>query len=108
MPESVIHFKGYHPRKPPYKMSEAARQGQLVMLRCGLCHRRTNYLAADLVDVVGGDHPALLPPFPCSRCSTAEWVQVKLRKVQPEDVGYLIVRRPGPAKVVRQWKSVRL
>jgi hypothetical protein len=108
MPESVIHFKGYHPRRPPYRMAEAAQQGQLVMLHCGLCHRRTNYLANDLVEVVGGDHPAQLPPFPCSRCRTTEWVQVKLRRVQPEDVGKLVVRRPGAAKVVRVWKSVLL
>jgi hypothetical protein len=46
-----------------------------VVVRCALCRRLVRFLAADLVGVLSPRRDALLPPFNCSRCGTAEYLR---------------------------------
>ena len=107
MPEPSRHHNS-HPAKPPYRLADAARQGMLVVVKCNLCRRCVHYLAADLVEVLPGDRPALAPLGRCSACRTAEYMRVTLRQPHAGDVGQLVVRRPGKARVVREWHDVPL
>lgn len=106
MPETYPKVR-YHPSKPPYRLCDAAKSGQLVVVTCALCKRCVHYLAADLVEIGLGDRPALVPFWPCSRCRTAEFVSVKVRLPAPGDLGVLKVRRPARLQVVK-WRTVAL
>jgi hypothetical protein len=53
-------------------------------------------------------HEADLPPFPCSRCGTAEYVRVKFHHPSAGDYGHLVVRRPAGIRRTQTWRSVKL
>lgn len=82
-------------------MRDAAKQGQMLLVRCKLCHGSANYWAADLVRVVGPLHEVHVPPFPCSRCGTSEYVMVKWTIPPSSELSKLTVRRP--VKQVSKW-----
>ncbi|MFS4583773.1 hypothetical protein [Phaeobacter sp. C3_T13_0] len=105
MPASTPPVRA-HPAKPFRNLRDAARDGQLVVLRCTLCRRCVHYLANDLAEVVGDKHPVHIPPFPCSKCRTAEHVTITCRSPHPGDLGQIMVRRPAGWK--RIWKTVPL
>ena len=90
-------------------MKHAAADGMIVIVRCGLCKRTENFLAVDLVDIVGGDHVTYLPPFPrCGRCGKFEYLSTSLRMPEAGDYGSLRVRRPAGFEVSELWTTVLL
>ncbi len=91
-----------------YTLGDAAAAHQLIICRCNLCRKLVRYLASDLATLLPPGRDALAPPFTCSGCGKTEYIHVKLTSAQPGDVGHLLVRRPGPERVVRTWKWVRL
>lgn len=102
-----IPYRREHPGKPEHRMQDAAKAGQLIRVRCNLCHRTIYYLASDLVDIVGPNYPAHTPPFPCSKCGPS-YLNVKLHIPATGDYGHLIVRRPGEVKRIQKWQNVPL
>lgn len=100
------------PAKPPsthrYRnrlLRDAAADGMLITLRCGMCGARANFWAADLVRVLGWDHELHLPPFPCSRCRTAEYVSVRASLPSAGERQSLTVRRPVRQVVRWIWRD---
>lgn len=73
----------------------------MLMVRCGLCRRTANYWADDLLKVLGPLHELHVAPFPCSRCKTAEYINVKWKVPSGSDLSSLTVRRP--VKQVSKW-----
>ena len=59
-----------HPGKPFRTWSDAARDRQVVTIRCNGCRRSENFLAEDFALVFGPEQPVHIPPFACSRCGT--------------------------------------
>ena len=82
-------------------MRDAAESGQMLMVRCNLCHRTVNYWAYDLVKVVGPHHEVHVPPFQCSRCRTREYLDVKCTIPSASELATLTVRRP--VKQIAKW-----
>ncbi len=97
-----------HPRYKPYRLKDAAKNGQIIQINCMLCNRTVNFLASDLAKVYGPDHPASDSPFSCTTCETDEYLRVKARSPQAGDYGHMIVRRPGEIKKTQMWENVRL
>ncbi len=97
-----------HPGKPVRTMADAAKAGQIIKVRCNLCHRQVNYLASDLVKVLGASWPSFVSPFPCSCCGTAEFIDVRTALPMLGDYGALQVRRPVSSRVVVTWKNLAL
>ncbi|MEO3414072.1 hypothetical protein AAFO92_05380 [Roseovarius sp. CAU 1744] len=95
-----------HPGKPFHRLKDAARLCQVMTVRCNLCHRKTNFLASDLIKVVDPDLPAHQPPFPCSRCKTTEYINVRLRVPDATEIGKLPIRRPD--RIIQKWRTVML
>jgi hypothetical protein len=60
----------YHPGKPPFRMSDAAANGMLIVVKCYRCRRCVHYLATDLVLILNPDLPARRPFMKCGRCKT--------------------------------------
>jgi len=85
-----------HPGKPFHTLRDAAREGQAIAVRCNLCRRKSVFLAVDLIEVCDAMRPAHIAPFACSRCQTAEFMDVKL-----------VVPRPGDLVRRRVWRNVR-
>lgn len=90
-----------HPGKPFRTWQDAARAGQIVDIRCNGCHRSNVYLAEDLSRVCGSKQPVHIPPFPCARCATTEFMDLRLRVPNAEESLTLMVRRP--VKPVQRW-----
>jgi hypothetical protein len=93
MPERLPPITS-HPSKAPRTLRQAAEDGMVVELRCNLCRRRVTYLAHDLLRVCSPDHPVHVPPFPCGRCRTTEYVSTRCRIPLLEEYGKLAIRRP--------------
>lgn len=83
------------------RMGEAAADGMLITLRCNGCHRTMYFWAVDLVRVLGEHHQVHVPPWPCSRCKTAEFINVTWAVPSPEKLAGLTVRRP--VRKVERW-----
>ena len=97
-----------HPAVPIRRLRDAARDGQIVTVRCNLCRHTVNFLARDLVKILDPDRPAFAPPFPCSKCRSTEFLDVRTLTPSPADYGNLSVRRPGRVKTVQLWRTVKL
>ncbi|AGT07919.1 hypothetical protein [Paracoccus aminophilus] len=82
-------------------MWEAARENLLIRLRCNGCRRSVYYWAADLVKVVGPYHQVHVPPWRCSRCKSAEFVEVHATYPHAELLGKVTIRRP--VKEITRW-----
>jgi hypothetical protein len=81
----------------------------LIIIRCAHCRRLVRFLASDLIEVLGDPFaPADRAPFECSQCRRRDWLSVTLHSPAPGDVGHLVVRRPGPVRKIRTWRSVKL
>ncbi len=107
MPESYLPIRA-HPAKPFRTIKDAADDGQLLVLKCNLCRRTTYFLAIDLLTIIDPKHPVHIPPFPCGRCKTREYVNVKIHHPNPGDYGQLPVRRPGKIVRIQKWRNVKL
>ena len=90
-----------HPGNPFRTWSDAARDRQIVIIRCNGCHTSMNFLAEDFALVFGPEQPVHIPPFACSRCGTDDYLDLALRVPSAEDCVTLKVRRP--VKPVRRW-----
>ena len=99
--------QSHYPGKA-HLLKHAAEQGQLVFVKCSRCRRRAVYLAEDLIKILNPERDALLPPFPCSRCGTTNYIQVECRVYFSDEVGHLLVRRPGPVRRTQLWRTVKL
>ncbi|MGV0817104.1 hypothetical protein [Martelella sp. AMO21009] len=97
---------GLPPGKGYRTLQDAASEGHILQVWCGGCRRRVNYLASDLVPIVGGLHYAHEPPFACSRCKTMEYMATALLSPRPGDYGDIRVRRPAGMRQV--WRTVKL
>jgi hypothetical protein len=82
-------------------MRDAAREDQLIGVRCNVCRRSVNYWANDLVKVVGPNHEVHVPPFPCSKCRTSEYLNVTCEVPSASKLQSLTVRRP--VKKITKW-----
>ncbi|TDT74750.1 hypothetical protein BDE40_1466 [Litoreibacter halocynthiae] len=82
-------------------MRDAANLNQLLTVRCNLCRRSVNYWAHDLLKVVGPDHQLHVPPFPCSKCRTSEYLNVTYVIPLVSELENLTVRRP--VKRIAKW-----
>lgn len=91
-----------------YRVCDAAKNGQLIKLRCNLCRRNAHFLAADLVGIVGANFPALAVPFPCSKCQNSDYIDVRVYTPLEADYGRLAVRRPDRVVTVQTWRFVKL
>lgn len=89
MPES------HRPSRNTRTWRDAAADRQVVLIRCGLCGRKAHYLPEDLAKIFGDRAPAHVPPFPCSRCRTMEYMQVTLTIPRAEEALAWIRRREG-------------
>ena len=106
MPEGYISARPYPGKQ--YRLRDAATANQLVAVRCLRCKRFARYLASDLVTLLDPMQPAHHPPFPCSRCQSANDLKVSLQTPEPGDYRQLVVRRPGPVRHIQTWRSVKL
>lgn len=97
-----------HPGKPFRTWLDAARDGQVATIRCNLCHRKAHYLAEDLARVIGPKAPVHIPPFPCSRCRTVEYIDIRLHIPSAAESLTLQVRRPVERLERWRWRTVRL
>lgn len=80
----------------------------LIEVSCNACRRRVNYWAADLVDVLGPDHEVHRPPFPCSKCRTIEYLNVRWHVPSSSELeAGLTVRRPVKQVVKWIWRNER-
>lgn len=82
-------------------MREAAHDGMLITMRCNACRRVTHFWAADLVQVLGDDHQVHIPPWPCSRCRTREYIDMSWTVATADRLNGLTVRRP--VSKVERW-----
>lgn len=99
MPETH-HPVHPHPARPHRTLEDAAKDGMVLELKCNGCHRKVTYLALDLLAVCGPRHPVHVPPWPCGKCRTSEYVSVRARVPYLEEYGRLPIRRP----VGQVWK----
>lgn len=106
MPEGYVSARPYPGKR--YRLKHAAQEGQLVTLRCGLCHRAVTYLASDLVELVNPEQDVHIPPFQCGKCGKLDYLQVTLRMPAAGDYGNLTIRRPGPVRRTQTWKTCKL
>ena len=95
-----------HPGKPFRTIRDAALDGQIIEVRCNGCRKRVNFLAEALCKVIDPKHPVHLPPFPCARCRTTEFINVKAKTPVADEVGKLVVRRP--ARLIQTWRNAML
>lgn len=98
----------HHPGNRPYSLREAANDGALIVMQCRGCRRVVRFLASDLVNLIDPEQPARRPPYPCSKCGTAERLSVKIHYPQPADHGALDVRRPAGRKIMVLWQWAKL
>jgi hypothetical protein len=106
MPEPPWLQKRYPGKN--HLLRHAAEQNQLVIVKCNLCRRSITYLASDLVTLLPPDELALEVPFTCHKCGTREFMRVTLTSPFPGDWGNLVIRRPGPLRIIQTWRTVKL
>jgi hypothetical protein len=102
MPEEYRKYHR-HPAQPIRTLQHAADDGQIIAVRCNLCRRLINYLATDLVEVLNPSRPVDAPPFACSRCGTASYMDVRVKTPSAGDYGHLIIRRLLGVRSVSEW-----
>lgn len=74
----------------------------LIVMRCTRCRRKVSYWAEDLVRVVGYWHEAHVPPWPCGRCRTREYMVMRWRIPSTSELqARIVVRRP--VKQITKW-----
>ena len=104
MPEEYRKYQR-HPAKPIRTLQDAANDGQIIALRCNFCRRLINYLATDLVEVLNPSRPVDAPPFACSRCGTASYMDVRVKTPSAGDYGHLIIRRLLGVRSISEWEN---
>lgn len=97
-----------HQDRLKHTIARAARLGQVLTVRCTKCRRQANYLASDLEKVLEPFRSAFTPPFPCSRCKTAEFVDVRVTVPSSREYMTMTIRRPIELTRRWRWRNVRL
>lgn len=84
-------------------ISDCARDGMLITMRCNGCRRQVNYWAADLLEVIEDPfHEAHRSPWGCAHCRTGEYMVMRWRiPAASEMAAGLTVRRP--VKKITRW-----
>jgi len=107
MPEKYSKYHR-HPAQPIRTLQNAADDGQIIAVRCNLCRRLINYLAIDLIEILNPSRPVDAPPFACSRCGTAAYMDVRVKTPSTGDYGHLIIRRLLGVRRVSEWGNFPL
>ena len=94
-----------HPSKPFRTLADAARDNQLVLLRCNYCKRGATFLASDLVQVVDPLSPTHKAPLPCSKCGKHEYVDIRIKSIDHKDYGKLAVRKLIDHRTIPLWRN---
>lgn len=102
MPEEYRKYHR-HPGQKVRTLQHAADDGQIISVRCNLCRKVVHYLATDLVLVLNPARPVDTPPFACSRCGTADYVDVKIKTASTADYCHLVIRRLLRMRKVPEW-----
>lgn len=87
------------------RLSEAAAAGMTLTLHCQLCRRTVHYWAADLVQILGPQHPIGRAPWPCAHCKTSNFLNVRCRVLSVSEMRGLTVRRPVRQVVRWVWRD---
>lgn len=88
------------------RLDEKAASGLLMIMRCNLCGKVVRFWAADLVKVLGPHHQAHVPPFPCSRCRTRDYIDLRWTMPSATELAEgLTVRRPVRQVVRWKWRD---
>lgn len=87
------------------RLSDAAAAGMILSLHCDLCQRTVHYWAADLVKILGPDHPIGRPPWPCAKCKTSDFLNVRCQVMSTSEMQGLTVRRPVRQVVTWIWRN---
>lgn len=83
-------------------IGQCAGEGMMIVMRCNGCRREVRYWAKDLLLVLDFFHEAHVPPWPCSRCRTAEYMRMWWVLPSAADLqAGITVRRP--VKQVTKW-----
>jgi hypothetical protein len=89
-------------------LGDCAREGTMITMRCNGCRRQVNFWATDLVAVLGPNHQAHVPPWPCTRCRTIEYVVMRSTYPSAADLqAGITVRRPVRQIVKWLWRDER-
>lgn len=75
-------------------LADLAADNRLMVVRCNLCRKTENYLAADLAKVMGGAQKAFNAFEHCPHCGNPRWLRVDIRLPTYQDDGKLKIRRP--------------
>ena len=90
-------------------VGDCARDGMVLVVRCGGCRRTVTYWAEDLVQVLGPRHQAHVPPWNCGRCRSREFMAMRWSLPGAEEMAQgLTVRRPVRKIVKWIWRDEKL
>lgn len=90
-------------------LRHCAEEGLLITMVCHRCRRKVRYLAIDLCKVLSPFHQAHEPPWPCGRCGTMEYMQVRWELPPASDrAAGLTVRRPVRQIAKWIWRDERI
>ncbi len=107
MPEAYRKIHA-HPFQKIRSLDDAAKDGQIIQIKCNLCRRHRNYLASDLAAIAPQGSPADTIPFTCSRCGTKQYMTARFISPEPSDYGQMIIRKLSGIISVATWKDKRL
>ena len=87
-------------------LGDLAVDNRIMVVKCNLCRRTSNFLARDLVKVYG-DKTKMHEVFTrCSKCGRSQHLFVATRLPDSQDEGTLKVRRPKLVRVQWSWREV--
>lgn len=105
----VLMPEPYWPkRKNVYLLSDAKRNGSLVLIRCYLCHRKRFYDPDDLRQVLGNvEVDAVMQVFRCPGCGKREFIDAKAESPTAADRQKIRLRRLVEIRAVRRpvWRD---
>lgn len=99
---------GPHPYKREHQLRDAASMGQVIEVKCFLCHRTIFYLASDLEQILPPTTIVWRLPFKCQQCRKADYLKIRVLLPDQRDYGTMIIRRPAGEKRVRLWRDEKL
>lgn len=101
-----------HPSANRYKnqlLRDVLEINMVFTYRCNSCRREVSFLAMDLVKVMGPEHQTHIPPFPCSKCKTREYISVGRRVPSAAELEAGVqVRRPVQRVTRWLWRTEKL
>lgn len=95
-------------REKSYELSDAERNGQLIVIHCHLCKLTHNYRPADLIAVLGNQRTYQIAAFfRCQKCRKKDYMSSKLRSYDGSAIGKLPIRKLVEVYRVKKsrWKD---